>query len=235
MDDLTIIYYTSNRLPEEVAGRIRSDLLTKIGDCDIISVSHKPIGFGFNIVLGDNMGVNSFNIYRQILIGALAARTTYVACCEDDALYSESHFHHRPNLNCFAYDMNKFGVYTWHHNPMYSYKHRPCMWTCIAPRELLIKTLIERFSIPDLHRKAKWFGEPGRYDNNLGVTPRLIEEYKAECPSVVFSHLYALGADFLGRRKKTGESPHPHDLYWGSAKSLMLEYWGQDLWLKEVG
>jgi len=239
MNDLTIIYYTSNRLPEEVAERIRDNLMAQLCRLsvmpNIISVSRKPINFSSNIVMGDNFGVSLYNIYRQILIGALAARTKYVACCEDDALYSLSHFRFRPLDNCFGYDMNKLGVYTWHRNPVYSYKHRACMWTCIAPRDLMIETLIEKLSIPDLDKKAKWFAEPGRYDRQLGVTKRNIEEYRASDPSIVFSHLYALGAEYLGRRKRTGDNPHYKEEYWGDAKDLVLKYWGQKLWFKEIG
>ena len=41
---------------------------------------------------------------RAILIGAQAASTPFVACCEDDTLYAPSHFTYRPALDTFAYD-----------------------------------------------------------------------------------------------------------------------------------
>src|SRR5574337_272588 len=109
--DLTIIYYTSNWLDTHnpyFLANTKKQLLKAIGDLPLISVSQKPIALGKNICVGD-IGRSHLNIYRQILIGAKAAKTKYVALAEDDILYSWEHFHeHLPEKGKFAYDINKW-------------------------------------------------------------------------------------------------------------------------------
>ena len=88
MNDRTIIYYTSNREKPEFEQMIRDRIgqqADKLG-IPIISVSQKPISFGFNINVGDQ-GTSDYNIYRQMQIGCLEARTKYVCTAEADCLY----------------------------------------------------------------------------------------------------------------------------------------------------
>src|SRR3990167_1123852 len=93
MSDLTCVYYTCNRIPERFANSVRTNLAEAARDIPIISVSHKPLQFGENIVV--DLPVHHLSIYRQALIGAKAATTKYAAFCEDDVLYSPEHFQHR--------------------------------------------------------------------------------------------------------------------------------------------
>lgn len=96
MNDLTLIYYTSNTNPEYFAGNVRNHLLQVTeGKIPIISVSQKPIDLGKNICAGE-IGRSLYNLYRQVYTGALEAKTKYVALCEDDTLYNMEHFRHRP-------------------------------------------------------------------------------------------------------------------------------------------
>ena len=76
--DLTVIYYTANYLNNRFADRVREQLIRAIGQTPLISVSHKPMDFGENICVGD-IGRSVYNIYKQVLIGARAAKTKYVA------------------------------------------------------------------------------------------------------------------------------------------------------------
>src|SRR3990167_3601524 len=92
--DLTVVYYTSNRIREPFGQRVRDQLLLAVSGAPIVSVSQKPLDFGDNICVGD-IGHTYFNIYRQMLTGAKAARTKYVALAEDDTLYSPEHFRDR--------------------------------------------------------------------------------------------------------------------------------------------
>ena len=85
-DDLTIIYYTSNREKPEFEQMICDKILFTIDHLPIISVSQKPMKFGYNICVGD-VGLSDYNIYRQMQIGCLAAKTKYVCTTEADCMY----------------------------------------------------------------------------------------------------------------------------------------------------
>ena len=84
--DVTVIYYTSNREKPEFEKEIQDRLRATIGDIPLISVSQKPINFGNNACVGD-VGLSDYNIYRQMQIGCLIAKTTYVCMAEADCLY----------------------------------------------------------------------------------------------------------------------------------------------------
>ena len=86
MNDVTVIYYTSNREKEDFENKIKVKLLKSIGNTPLISVSQKPIVFGQNICVGD-VGTSDHNIYRQMQIGALKAKTKFVCAAEADCLY----------------------------------------------------------------------------------------------------------------------------------------------------
>ena len=94
--DLTVLYYTSNREKPEFEDIIRQKILQIIGKTPLISISHKPIDFGYNICVGD-VGLSDYNIYRQMQIGCLEAKTKYVCTAEADCLYpSTGYFDFKP-------------------------------------------------------------------------------------------------------------------------------------------
>jgi hypothetical protein len=87
MNDLTIIYYTSNREDIRFESQVQADLFEKAWGTPIISVSQKPIRFGVkNICVGD-VGLSDYNIYRQMQIGCMEAKTKYVCTAEADCFY----------------------------------------------------------------------------------------------------------------------------------------------------
>ena len=85
-NDLTVIYYTSNKEEENFEDKIKDKLLKTIGDIPLISISQKPINFGQNICVGD-VGTSDHNIYTQMQIGVLQAKTKFVCTAEADCLY----------------------------------------------------------------------------------------------------------------------------------------------------
>ena len=103
MTDCTILFYTANLISENFASKVREHLLESCNGTPIISVSHKPMDFGKNICV-TGLEVSAYSVYRQILIGAKEAKTKYVSCCEDDALYVPEHFEHRPSDDTFYYN-----------------------------------------------------------------------------------------------------------------------------------
>ncbi len=221
MIDLTVLYYTANVLKEPFATNAREILWRSKGDYPLISISHQPMTYGENIVVDYPRGVPS--IYRQILLGAKAATTDFVAMAEDDTLYSPEHFNFRPKPDEFAYDMARWSIFSWTTPPTYSLKYRISNSTMIAPRKLLIEALEERFArYPDESKiPLPYFGELGKYEGALGVTVRKTVQYTATTPCVVFSHPDALGYGFQGNRKRMGELRAYEIPFWGTADHMI--------------
>ena len=238
-NDLTVIYYTSNWLDTHnpyFLENTKKQLLKAIGDLPLVIVSQKPTLFGENsrdVCLGD-VGRSHLNIYRQILWGARVAKTKYVAMAEDDILYSYEHFHtYVPDKERFAYDMSKWSLFTWTKPPLFSFRtNRKVVNSLIAPRKMLISAMEERFARFDkLISEGKkeediihFWGDPGRYEKQLGVTVRETEEFYSAVPNIVFSHPEAFGYLSRGTRKKLGDITATEIPYWGRAEDILKLY-----------
>lgn len=233
----------------------KQNLVKAIGDLPLLVVSLEPMGKedfpGYkgeykNLVAGRDFtpykpGRHHFNIYYQIMIGAKNAKTKFVAMAEDDIFYSHDHFHSRQfyadyekNGDMMYYDMNKVSLFTWTKPPMFSFRSkRMVVNQLIAPAKLLADAMQERFDrIPILHEKGwederimKFWGDPGRYENHLGVTVQKRHPFFCEVPSVVWTHPKAYGFLNHGTRKKLGDLKITELYDWGKA-SDMLKLWG---------
>lgn len=240
MLSLGLLYYSACRISDHFAGAVRADLMRATeGQFPIVNVTRKPVPVewsGVKIVVGEaECGPPSiYSVYRQILIAAETASTYWVACVEDDTIYPRSHFSLRPDDERFHYNRNRWvltrrlaadgrsreGLFYW--------RERTQMAQCICRRDVLVRALRERFAkypnpVPDsIAYKAGW-GEPGRYEKNLGL-PRLERCYfESAEPSVTINHAESL----RGRRAQ-----NPDDIV-----KLDLEPWGNatDLWRRIVG
>lgn len=243
--NITVVYYTSNYLETKkpkFVEKTREQLLKAIDNLPMVIVSQKPTIFGHhstNVCVGD-IGRSHLNIYRQILEGARAATTDYVAMAEDDILYSKAHF--QPELfikkefikpNIFLYDMAKVSLFSWTKPPMFSFRtKRRVVNQLIAPRQMLVDSLEERFRRYDELIKQGWkeekiikyWGDPGRYEHLLGVTPRKSYEFYSWVPSVVFSHEHAFGYLYQGKKKKIGDLRIIELADWGKASDIVKLY-----------
>jgi len=236
--DISVIYYTSNNLEKEnpvFVENTKHYLLKAIGEHPLISVSHKPMDFGQNICVGD-IGRSHFNIYYQILEGCKAAKTAYVAMAEDDILYSYAHFHTLvPKKDRFLYDMAKLSIFTWTKPPMFSFRtKRMVVNQLIAPRQMLIDAMEERFARKEQLLKEGWdvknieskWGDPGRYENLLGITIRKRQDEYLGTPSIVFTHPKAFGYEFNhGNRKRLGDIRIIEEANWGRAEDILQLYY----------
>ena len=236
--DLTIVYYTSNQLDTDnpyFLENTKKQLLKAIDDFPMVIVSHKPTMFGentLNINLGD-IGRSHLNLYRQILIGAKAAKTKYVACAEDDILYSYQHFHAElPKSSYFLYDMCKWSMFTWIKPYQFTYRDRYVVNQLIAERDMLVEALEERFErVETLKRRGKteseiikYWGDPGRYEKFLGVKERPVAHFFSTVPSIVFSHADAFGYLNHGKHKRLG-NPRAFEIpVWGTADKIFSLY-----------
>jgi hypothetical protein len=224
--DLTVIYYTANFLHERFAEKTREQLLRVIGKTPLITVSHKPMNFGENICVGD-IGRSQYNIYKQVLIGTREAKTTYVATAEDDMLYSPDHFLYKPQPSVFAYDVNKWSMYSWYKPPIFSYRERRTMTSLTVTRDDLVQTLEERFARwPDPAKiPLRYFGEPGRFEGHLKITPLKHERWRSEIPSIMWTTVEGLQTEgYLGTRKKHADTRVTELPYWGTAEHIYSMY-----------
>lgn len=222
--DLTILFLTANEVPEKWAEYQKSVLLEAAGNCPIITISRKPLEWGINLVDSEPRSIS--NIYFQMLRGAKLATTDYVAVAEDDTLYPYEHFNSfRPPLDTFSYNINRIGLFTWG-KPTYFWKYRQSNSTLIAPRQLLIDALEERY--------AKWpngtpngiTGEVGRknIDKALGTTPRKCVEFQTDISVLRLDHDF--GVDVLARSHRKGMGiVQSYDVpKWGRAEDIVKKF-----------
>jgi len=212
MDDLTLIYYTDNRMPESFTKKARG-LLLKTG-LPIISVSQKPIDFGRNYCIGE-IGVSCQNVYKQALYGISRAKTKYVAMCEADVLYPSGYFDFRPTADV-GYNQN---VYVLHARRGFfsSRFHTHAFSQCIGDRKVLERTIKERQKVPETY---KHHAEPGKAEQELGLTPLTIEFFKSEHPVIdIIEHSSNLSRRTRTKGKKTSKIP-----YWGKYQNVVRRY-----------
>lgn len=228
MSDLSIIYITANVIPSVFALKVRRNLKEAVNGLPVIAVTHKPSAdyFENNIVV--DLPRSQYSIYKQILIGAKKAKTKYVAIAEDDVLYVAPHFEFRPKPGHWGYNMNSWSIFTWG-IPMFSYKApggRRNLNGLICEREMLIEHLEERFRLwPDDSKiDIRIFGEPGKYDNQLGTKPYPSEDFYTNPPNIVFSHQANLQFKGLGTRKALGQIRATSVPYWGEAAKIRKLY-----------
>jgi hypothetical protein len=222
VSDITAIFLTLNRMPPRWVEFHMGHLLAALGDIPVISISRVPMAFGTNIV--DTASPCYSNYYRQILRGCKVAKTKYVAAVEDDVLYHESHFRRmRPADDEFAYNRCRWSVFSWG-EPQYSLRNRISNCSCIAPRELYIEALTERFALPKIHEGL--MGECGRNDVEvkLGITQRKKVEFFSRIPIVQLSHEGGTEKRQQERNKSHAEVRAFDIPYWGRAEDILKHY-----------
>jgi len=148
---ITVIYYTSNQEKKEFEQKIRAKLFEAIGELPLISVSQKPIEFGYNICVGD-IGASDENILKQLLIGCEAADTPFIAQAEADCLYPPTgYFDFKPdNINAvYRYTNLWISSYSWNHYRKKAYS----LCGQISGRKYLINRIKEILGPPLIERK----------------------------------------------------------------------------------
>lgn len=215
-EDLTIIFLTVNKVPKHWADYQKSILLEAVGNAPIITISKEPVDWGTNLIQSEEPSVN--NIYRQILRGAKLATTPYIAIAEDDTLYHADHFKFRPPLDTYGYDMHRWGLFTWG-KPTFYYKDRISNAAMIAPRELVIKSLEERFEkYPNTQ-----IGELGK-EKGTTLNRRNTVGYWPDTGMIFFSHINSLDPTEQHKSKKMGTVQAYEIPYWGRAEQLVQNW-----------
>jgi hypothetical protein len=151
--DLTVIYYSSNREDPLFEREISSMVRHSAVPFPIIAVTQKPMDLGGkNICVGD-VGISDENVYRQILLGCMAANTPYVAMAESDCLYPLQfwQFYRPPNLHTCC----RAGVWLLYLGDDKFYWKESSLCTQIVGREYLIDVITKR-----LDGRPEWNPDP---------------------------------------------------------------------------
>jgi hypothetical protein len=227
MNDLTILYITASEVPENWMEFQLYHLKKSIGDSPIVSISRKPLDLGTNLI--DSEPKRYWNIYMQMLRGALAADTPYVAMVEDDTLYTKEHFTaFRPPLDAVSYNRARWSLFTW--DNIYCMRQRISNCSLIAPREYLITALKERSE--KYPNGNEYVGEVGRskVEHRLGVTVRNCVEWYCHNPIVQLNHEGGTDKGDYGivngkhLIKKHGQMKAYDIPYWGKATDILKYY-----------
>lgn len=216
MVDLTIIFLTLNKVPERWAEYHRQVLIKAIDNSSLITVSKKPMNFGINLIQDVEPSIS--NIYKQILRAAKIATTPYIAIAEDDCLYHKTHFEFRPPLDTFAYNYYRWGLFTWG-NPVFYYKDRISNATLIAPRDITVKSLENRFKFYPSERIGELGNEKGTKLNRYNIV-----HFYSEVSMVYFSHVNAMDPTEQHKTKKRGAVQAFDIPYWGKASDLQKKF-----------
>lgn len=139
---MTVIYYSANRENPVFAANIISEMMKAKGDAEIVSVTHKPMELGRNIVVPDGVGWSGYNSVRQLRLGLLEAKTPFVCNFESDTIYPPDYFSFRPPREDTLYIPQP----TWLAFPTrnyYSLKRHGFEGSIVAHRETLLKVIDE--------------------------------------------------------------------------------------------
>lgn len=223
--DLTILYYTANKADEEFTSKVREQLLLASEGKPIISISKKPMDFGYNVVEEEKKS-SILNIYKVLLMGAKLVKTKWIALAEDDILYTPDHFRIELPEDSFCYNWSKWSLYQW--TNFYSLKNRNTLSCLVVCRDLMIEAIEERFNkYPDPSViPERWIaGEFGRsFEKQMGVTQRKVFNFFTYSPLIAFSRIDAMGFDNLGTKKRAGIVQAYDIPYWGHVNDVLKKY-----------
>jgi len=222
MNDLTIIMLTPNKVPKEWAKYHKEMLLKAVGNTRVITVSNEPLDWGTNIIQ-DDYGLT--NIYRQMLRASKLAETEFIAMADDDTLYPSDHFKYRPEANKFAYNLNRWHLFSWRSGKKayYFHKPRPGNGLMIAPRQLVITALENRLR-NRTELPSRLSGELGIKSYSRGCDICDYDTFYSHNPVVSFYHRESI--DPLNQRMR--KSPWPVRAFdlplWRRASDLIEKF-----------
>lgn len=212
-----ILYVSSNQEVPEFEQRIRKNLVENCGDIPIISVTQKPTDLGHNIVVGDDIGVSGFNMFRQVLIGMKASDADYVISAEADTVYPPDYFQFVPERLDVPYRNRNLYVMGQHRTYFYK-KEEGATHAQIVGRQFYIDTLEKLFEgAPEWSATEKNFPkERNRHDDVFDH----IEYWDTENPVIQIKTSHSM-------RHYTNSDRIPrHDLpYWGSGTDFRKKFY----------
>lgn len=220
MNDITIIYYSSNHEKPEFEERIKDNILKVAGNLPIISVTQKPINFGKNIVVG-GVGVSGFNMFRQVQIALMEAKTKFVVSAEADCLYPPDYFQFIPERDDLCYRNKNLYVMP-QHRAYFWRKEEGATHAQIVGREFYLKTLDRLFEgAPQWSAEERNFPkERTRHKQEDVFTRYEIEFYETKNPVVQIKTSQSMRHYTHSDRIARQELP-----YWGTGTDFRKKYY----------
>ena len=232
MNDITIIYLTTNELPEKWVEFHRECLIEALDGSPLIIMGCKTPNWkewkdmGLALYIPQDKPKSPSNVYWQLLRGAKLATTKYIAVAEDDTLYSKEHFNFRPKRHRIAYNMNHWSLFTWG-EPVYNWRNRKGNYSMLGEREFVIECLEERFAKYPDGTPDRITGEIGRdmVEHNLGITVRNAEEFSTTISIINFNHdVVAMDETQRNHRKRMGMLRAMDIPHWGKSEELVKHF-----------
>jgi hypothetical protein len=215
MNDVTIIYYTSNREDPKFERKVQETLLQNCQGLPVISVSQKPIKLGKNICVGE-VGASGFNMFRQVQIACQEAKTKFVISAEADCLYPPDYFKFIPPQEDVCYRDNNLYVMP-DRRDFFFYKKGGATHAQIVGREFYLKVLEKLFK-----KAPKWSLEEKNFPKERWKKADVfdqIEYWTSKNP--VFQIKTHKGMRYYTHSDRT---PIPKLPYWGKGRDLRKKY-----------
>lgn len=220
MNDVTILYYSSNKEMPEFEKRIIDNLLEVKGDLPIISVTQKPIDLGENICVGE-VGASGFNMFRQVLIGCEAAKTKFVISAEADCLYPPDYFKFVPERDDICYRDENLYVMGQHRRYFYK-KPWGATHAQIVGREFYIESLKGLFGDGPMWslEERNFPKERSRHKMEDVFPKKKIVMYESENPVVQIKTSQSMRNYTASVREPVYDLP-----YWGNGTDFRKKYY----------
>jgi len=216
---ITGLYVTSNQEAPEFEQRIKDNILKNCGDITIISVSQKPINFGKNICVGDDIGVSGYNMFRQVKIGLEEVKTKFVLSLEADTLYPPSYFKFIPSRDDKCYRNSNLYVMA-HKRPIFWKKVEGATHSQHIACDFYLSRLEKLFKgLPKWNSSEKNFPKE-RYRKEDVFNLNEIEHYKTKDPVVQIKTSSSMRHYTVSDRKDRYNIP-----YWGDSIAFRKKYY----------
>ena len=229
-----VVYYTDNRIDEQLMLACQKQIVKGIKEKHVISVSLQPIEFGTNIHVPETRG--TLTMFKQILAGLEASTADVIFLAEHDILYHPSHFDFiPPNKEAFYYNLNVWKVRI---EDGHALKVDDCKQTSglCAWRELLLehyRKRVERVE-KDGYKRNMGF-EPGTHSPPVGIDNYPAESWASKYPNIDIRHDKNLTAnrweksEFRNQKYTMGWTEADEVTGWGSTKELVERLGGNKL------
>jgi hypothetical protein len=223
MRDLTCIYYTHNKERPEFEARIQRTLwhsLKKVG-AKLISVSQKPIDFGYNICVGD-VGISGNNTWRQFQIGVEAANTKYVCPAESDYLHPIEYFtFNPPSDKCLYIGQPLYVLFAQRkRTKVFAPKPEGSEAAMVVNRDYILNMLNKMWDGRRYNKEDHWIAKDIRQNLPYLFKQGKCEYFNMSAPLVTFKT-----DENMHRRTRTVFEGRISELpYWGTAQHLIRKY-----------
>jgi len=217
--DATIIYCSSNRENPEFEQKIRTNIVLN-SNLPIVSVTQKPIVFGRNICVGDDIGVSGFNFFRQTLIACEAAATRFVISAEADTLYPPDYFKFIPERDYVCYRNTNLYVMP-DKRSFFFHKKEGATHSQVIGREFYIKRLKELFE-----GAPQWSAEEINFPRERGLGVDVFKDSEIEYFETKNPVIQIKTGNSMRYYTHSERVPIVSLPYWGDGKLLAKAYKG---------